>query len=449
MIGGIIVLTLFLTALTAMVVLSEQFDSYQQAIAVMKQADMNRFSENLRAVPPGLVRYANNPRTVPGTPCAGGCNMYTMIINDFASNSSLDIGVQIARIYINSSGLYSQSGCISPCILEPSSTPSPSTFNASQRFINPGEFQHNVTLWLPSSITLPNTDLSGNPSNALNTITMITTRGRQFSFQWPIPPIGAPYGSLGGGGGGTGIYIGPLVIVFQKQLITYTRHSECNPTCTLNDPIGGTNGYWVLPPSPGSNPSIIYVKIQTDRGTPDDVYLTAQSVLELTQFNSPGNVQALFIVAPINLSLCDQFHQKDPTIICNPSYGYYYGGNTGDPGTAGAPNLVPYSACSTLPYQYCPNRYMIPRPTAQQLLDNERGNPVVVAFAAGDASTNAPATGLGGFSNGQFATSFLGLSYVYDDQIGLGDYTYAVTLPFIAVCYDDANSDGSSSPCGI
>ncbi len=449
MIGGIIVLGLFLTALAAMILLTQQYDAYQQTVDNMKQADMNRFSENLGVVPPGLIKYPANPRNIPSTPCSSGCNMYTMTINDFASNSSLDIGVQIARVYINSSRLFSQSGCVNLCVLEPSATPSPFSFNASQRFINPGEFQHNVNLWLPSSIKLPDSDTLGNPAFALNTVSMITTRGRQFSFQWPVPPAGIAAGSVGGASGGTGLYIGPLVITFQKALITYTRHSGCNPTCTLSDPIGGTNGYWVIPPSTASDPFIIYVKIQTDKGVLADVYLTAQTVLELAQFNSPGNVIQFFVVAPITPTFCAKFAQQDPTIVCDPSYGYYGGGNTGDPGTVGTPSLVAYSACSSTPYSGCPNRYRIPKPTTQQLLDNQKGNPVVVVFAATLASGNIPNGGGGGFNPGQFATSFLGLTYVWDDQTGLGDYTYAVTLPFMAICFDNANSNGSSSPCGI
>ena len=56
MIGGIIVLTLFLTALGAMVLVSQQYDTYQQTVNFMSQKDIDRFSENLQVPYPRPFR---------------------------------------------------------------------------------------------------------------------------------------------------------------------------------------------------------------------------------------------------------------------------------------------------------------------------------------------------------------------------------------------------------
>jgi hypothetical protein len=423
MIAGVIVLSLFITAFVAMILVNQEYDSYQGTVDTMKQADIDSFSENLRTVPPGLVKGSS-------IDCgSGNCTSYTLLITSLVTNSSENPGVQIARIYVNST--YSP-GCVDLCILSPSASGTPYAFQASQRYVNPGEPMHKITLWFPENITLPANGYG------LNTITLTTTRGRQFSFNWPLPPPGQGAG-LAGGEGGTGLYIGPLVITFQKELLTYS--TQANQTAL---PIGGTNGGWVIPPPP----FIIYVKIETDVGTPSDVYLTGQSVLELARFDSPGNVLPFFIVAPISLGFCSHFHDQDPSIICDPSYGYYETGTTGD-----ATHLQSYNdttqygkACQSLPYNSisCPNRYKIPRPTTQQLLSHSRGNPVVVAFAARTASGNTPWIGQSQLKAGTYVTSYLGLTYVYNDQSGKGDYTYAVTLPFMAMCMDNAPNQ-----CGI
>jgi hypothetical protein len=436
MIGGVIVLGLFLTALAAMILLTQYYDAYQQTVNKVKQSDMERFSENLRGV--DLVKQ--NPVSCTGT--TGQCNKYTMMISDLTVNGSVNIGFQIGRIYLNTSQPAQPAGCTAICILNPSKFSNPPvqfTFDAYASYVNPGEFEHNVTLWLPSSITLPNS------TGALNTITIVTTRGRQFSFPWPALPTPPPAAGSGGGAGGTGLFIGPLVITFQKTLITYSKQAG-----QVQYPILGNNGGWVIP-----QPNlIIYLKIQTDAGTPNNVYLTAQSVLELAQFDNPGAVDAFYIVAPITQSFCKVFNATDPTIICSPSYGYSPAscvspscipGNTGD-----ANAIVAYLACNTIPYSSCPlslgYRYMIPRPTTQQLQNGERGDPVIVAFAARAASGSAPQTG-NDLNQGKFVTSFLGLTYVYNDNTGIGDYTYAVTLPFMAMCIDNGGS--ATNYCGI
>jgi len=170
MIGGMIVLSIFLTALAAMVYVSQQYDTYQQTVNVMSQNDIDRFSENLQVIYPGLA----GPTSVSG--CGGACNQYDMTI------SNLGIGIEIARIYINSTG----SGCAPVCILDPSLTAAAYTFKRADRFVNPGETVHSVLLWLPGSVALPNP----NPPAPKSTIYIVTTRGRVFSFQWPFPPVG-------------------------------------------------------------------------------------------------------------------------------------------------------------------------------------------------------------------------------------------------------------------
>jgi hypothetical protein len=439
MIGGVIVLSLFITAFVAMILVTQYYDSYQQTVNKMKQIDLNRFSENLRG-----IRLVKHSGTVSCTGTTGECNKYTMTISDLTVNGSVNVGFQIARVYVNTTQPAQPTGCATTCILNPSRTsdlPAQYTFDGYASYVNPGEFQHNVTLWLPSSITLPES------TSAMNTITIVTTRGRQFSFPWPPLPSPPPAAGGGGAAGGTGLYIGPLVITFQKELIAYSTEAG-----EVEVPIRGDNGGWVI----GTPPLIMYIKIQTDVGTPNNVYITAQSVLELSRFDLPGNVFSFFIVAPITVSFCQTFKAQDPTIVCDPSYGYYDGGNNGDPNV---PDLVPYLPCSSTPYRSCPNRYMIPRPTTEQQQAGGRGDPVIVAFAAtsvcsGGNSTVAcfdngwgPQIGQSLFKPGHFVTSFLGLTYVYNDNTGIGDYTYAVTLPFMAMCIED--SQHAEDYCGI
>jgi hypothetical protein len=173
MIGGIIILSLFLTALVAMITVSQQFDTYQNVANAMSQKDIDRYSERLMAVDPGLIYFQGNP--VSG--CGGSCNQYNMTLSNVGG-----VGVQIVRVYINSTS----SGCTQAtgyCVLNPSTTSPPSayTFKVSEGFLNAGEFVHTVRLWLPNTVTLP-------PNSGANTIWIVTARGRVFTFQWPFLP---------------------------------------------------------------------------------------------------------------------------------------------------------------------------------------------------------------------------------------------------------------------
>ncbi|HXZ90045.1 MAG TPA: hypothetical protein VEG61_03185 [Candidatus Dormibacteraeota bacterium] len=174
LIGGLIILTLILTALGMMVFVSQQYDQYQQAVNQMAHYQVQAQSANLVANYPGLVYNA-------AWSGCGGCNMYNMSLSNLGG-----VGVQIVRIYINSTGV-AGSGCSSPnlqpCILNPLLTTPTSTstgFKQSTQFLNAGEVNHAVLLYLPSNIVLPAS------SGLQNTIFIATSGGNVFSFQWPF-----------------------------------------------------------------------------------------------------------------------------------------------------------------------------------------------------------------------------------------------------------------------
>jgi len=204
-IGGIIILTLFLSALSVMVLVSQQYDAYQGTVNKMSQKDIDRFSENLVAVFPGLA----GPTSVTG--CGGTCNQYNMTISNMAG-----IGTQITRIYINST----DSGCTSICVLDLSNTATSYSFQTSARFVNSGETLHSVLIWLPSSVLLPNPT----PPSPKSTIYIATTRGRVFTFQWPFPPIGSALG----GQSGASISAGIMKIAYQGAYDSKNEPSQPN-----------------------------------------------------------------------------------------------------------------------------------------------------------------------------------------------------------------------------
>jgi hypothetical protein len=419
MVGGIIILSIFFIALVAMVVLSQQYDTYQATAEEMQQKQIDLYAENFLASYPGIM---NGTGTQAGSvwqvDCIGSvstCNNYTLVVNN------LGIGSQVVRLYIASS----VAGC-DPCVLDPARPASPDTgvvsrFRASDGYVNPGEYSHNVVFWLPSTIPL-----TGCTNSSECKVSLVTARGRVFSFLWPFPTAAAPATT---GSGGTGIYIGPLVITFQKELITYTTDTVSIPPI----PIGGDNGYWVLPSKSGGSTMIIYIKIQTDINVTNDVYLTPQSVFEIARFDNPGQLSQFFVIAPITPTFCqtgfkyNSNYNKDLLCGLTDSNGhpvYQSSGNTGSLSI-----IVPYQACGKPPnlYSTCTGRYVIPKPTAL----GERGPPVIVAFAVSSASGTSPTKTV--FSD-VAVTSYLGLSYVYENVTGAGPYLYGVTLPFIAGC---------------
>jgi hypothetical protein len=192
MIGGIIVLALFLTALTAMVVVSQQYDTYQNTADKMSQKDIDRFSENLTAIYPGL-RGPMDPYLPPLSDCVSNMCQYDLFLSNLGG-----VAIQIAQIYINSTEYGAPySGCdipnsnvAGPCLFTGSQTVASYRFNTNDNYLNAGEFNHTVRIWLPSTVVLPNPG----PSNPANTIWIVTTRGRTFSFQWPFAanPVAVP-----------------------------------------------------------------------------------------------------------------------------------------------------------------------------------------------------------------------------------------------------------------
>jgi hypothetical protein len=416
MIAGVIILSIFLVALVAMVLLSQQYDTYQATAEAMQQNLIDMYAENIMASYPGIVNG-----TGPQVPCVGSasmCNNYTLIVNNLGPSS------EVVRIYIDSS----MAGC-DPCVLDPAS-PSSNTgnathFRASDRYVNPGEYSHNIVFWLPST-----TSLTGCTNNSECKVSVVTSRGRVFSFLWPFPTVETV---VSGGQGGTGIYIGPLVITFQKELITYTNSTLNKPPI----PIGGDTGRWTLTPTESGGLGgtiIVYIKIQTDINVTNDVYLTPQSVFEIAPYDNPGHLTAFFVIAPITRSFCLSGFKYNPSynkdlncyLVDSQSNRVYpeAGGNEGD-----LSHIVPYQACGVPPSQYssCTGRYVIPAPTEI----GQRGPPVIVAFAVKDPSGTT-------LNKVQYTdvsvTSFLGLSYVYENATGTGPYLYGVTLPFISAC---------------
>ena len=227
MIGGMIVLTLFLTALVAMVLVSQQFDTYQSTAASMSQRDIARSSEKLQAVYPGLKGG------FPATGCGGQCNQYNMSLANTGT-----IGVQITQIYINST--QQTTGCTvtntnvkGPCVFGAGATITSFVFNSFDSYLYPGEVNHIVRLWVPQPIVLPNATFV--PSN---TIWVATTRGRVFSFAWPFPAAGQ---GLPGAGVPPTIYTGTMRVAFNGTHRSTNQADTCNVAQqALQLPAGGS-----------------------------------------------------------------------------------------------------------------------------------------------------------------------------------------------------------------
>jgi hypothetical protein len=189
MIGGIIILTLFLSALSVMVFISQQYDTYQSTVETMNHKDIDAFSENLVPTYPGL--YYNSNQTVSQGTCNPYCYQYVLYVSNNAA-----IGTQVTRIYINSTdtrpyvqGAAGQGvGCGNLCAFDPSNTPQPFHFLASSAFVNPSEYAHQLIFYTNNTYTLPCSQACG--AYGVNSIAIATSRGRVFSFQWPIPPTG-------------------------------------------------------------------------------------------------------------------------------------------------------------------------------------------------------------------------------------------------------------------
>lgn len=293
MIGGIIVLTLLLTALGTMVFVSQRYDSYQGIVNQMSQIDINRFSENLGgnggntgAVYPGLTYLG----TSSGASCGGNCNKYNMTISNLAG-----IGTQITRVYINSTtGLCAAS--TGGCILDPvpSSTSCANTcFRSSDRFVNPGEYSHGVLLWLAQKL----------PDSAYgaNTISIATTRGRVFSFQWPFPPVGQALPS------GIAIATGVMRIAYTGTSGGYDSKNEgtggsyCHSEGTQQIPAGSAGTlYFINPwvtntifedafPSSGQNHTTFYMDAAFTNTKTSSITVNTGTLLIQTALSTANN----------------------------------------------------------------------------------------------------------------------------------------------------------------
>lgn len=182
MIGGVIVLSLLLTALATAVFVFQQNDQYQQIVYRMAQLRHQQLSEDLVVNSPGMVLVSSTSVSGWGSGCTTTYNCYNTTISNLGV-----VGVQITRIYINSTGPVG-SGCSStnpqPCIINPSSAITSYAFNQANAFINPGETNHALIFALPIAVSLPDP----NPGYPENSILIVTSRGNVFSFQWPFQP---------------------------------------------------------------------------------------------------------------------------------------------------------------------------------------------------------------------------------------------------------------------
>jgi hypothetical protein len=211
MIGGIIVLTLLLTALGTMIFVTQQYDAYQSILNTMSQKDTERFSENIAAVYPGIFP-SNQPVACGGT----SCNQYTMALSNDGP-----IEVQIARIYVNSPSV-----CTNICVFDPTNTTAPYKFQGSESLIDSGESNHFLTFWLPATLSLPVT-------TDANSIGLVTSRGRVFTFQWTFPQGVAVPSELR-------LDMGPLRIIYDSNLVAFT---ETGATYSVPGPNGCANQY--------------------------------------------------------------------------------------------------------------------------------------------------------------------------------------------------------------
>jgi len=392
MIGGIIILTLFLTALTAMVLISQQYDRYQTILDSMSQQDVDRLSENLNFPYPGLSNSNSSAE-------CSSCIQYNMIVSNLSG-----VGTQVARIYITQPN----SAAYPLIVLNPSSTASPYTFSSGSSFINPGEASHQVIFWLPG--VNPNITLVSSYPEA-NTISVVTTRGREFSFQWPFPPAGAavPTGST--------VDMGPFRISIDPNMITYTTTS---PGPTSPGPAGCAN----MDPSPTPclagglyNPFpakgiVFYVKLYNLGGS--NIILEDKSALIAHQYpaTAAGNPFPFYVGQPMSQSCYNAYFAAS---YFDGSWTNIQGNTCPTPSSIGGYNVTyPTPVCSV--GNPC---YNIPSGPAL----GQPGQEEYVLFAANQMRGTTPNT-LAPSSTYEVS---LALYYIYNG------YEYSMTLPLLDV----------------
>ena len=383
-IGGIIILTIILTALTAMVLVAQQYDTYQTVVNAMSQKDIDRSSEDIIAVYPGIT----GPQLVSG--CGGTCNQYTISLSNLGG-----IGTQIVRIYINSS-----SACDNLCIFNSGSFAQQFQFQSSTGFINPAEAGHGLVFWLPSTMTLP-TD-----SSMANTISIVTSRGRTFSFQWPFPPAGnyVP----------TDLHLdmGPIRLEYDPNLITFTTNNApfnvpgapgCGNTQSSTPCLSGG---WTIP-FPKVQ-MVFYVRISNIGTGPvellDKSYILAKGWGSLGQFAS-----VFYIVQPISAQCWGAYFTS--TYLDG---SWAQSGGCPTPGTIKGYNSTQQSCSSTNPCYQLPKGPSLGIP----------GQPVYVLFSAtGAQHTTANLLPQASYN---YVTS-LQLYYLYQG------YEYSATIPLLSI----------------
>ena len=386
MIGGIIVLALFLTALVAMVVVSQQYENYQATVSLMSQNDIRRFSENLLVLDIAF----------PATPvsCAGSvlCDQLVMNVTNVAN-----IGTQIARIYVNSS----IQGCTSLCILDPAVGATSSKFSSSESFINPSEQYHGVTFWLPSAIGFTN--------QVPNEISIVTTRGRVFSLQFPIQETGGVAVPPAGG-----LYLGCVGIHFDPILVTYTSPLRIYPSLI--------EGAWRFP---YTTYLIIYIRVT-------NICTSYVKLLDKSGFTAirytgagAGRMHAFYLASPMSKDYHDSYFPSS----------YYIQTNAGNtyPTTQG--DILAYNA-TRQPYGgACPSSdpcYILP----PALSKGKQGLSTYLLFSAdGIGSSKANQFGL---NNPNLYVGFLAMHWQClqggpggEDETCPYGYEFGVTLPFI------------------
>jgi hypothetical protein len=408
-IGGIIILTLILTALTEMVFIAQQYDAYENIANVMSQKDIDRSAEDLIAVYPGIV----GPQLVDssGQP-QSDCGMSTCYNRYDISLTNLGgIGIQVERIYINSTSV-----CDNLCILNPnnqtSSKPANLAFDSSESFINPAEAGHILSFWMNQAMNLP-TD-----SFKANTISIVTARGRTFAFQWPFPPAGEYVPT------DFHLDMGPIRITYDPNLITFTTNSSQYTTFPGPGSDGCANDYpsatSCLPGPPSSGwgipfPAVrIVFYLRISNVGSDTVTLLDRSYILAQTWDEAGIpwAQRFYIVEPMPKDCWSTYFDSS-----------YFNNNTW-PTEGGCPRygsyaLQPYNAtggsCTTHPcYQLPPGPSLgIP------------GRPVYVLFSA-TAPRQITVTPNALWPSADYVL-FLQLYYLY-----LG-YEYSLTIPLISI----------------
>jgi hypothetical protein len=379
MVAGIIVLSIFLMADAAMVLVGQQYHAYLLTNYQMRQNEIDRVSESLVPVYPGLDKTVSSP---------SGTTQYVLTMSNYAG-----IATRIRRIYVSSS---ISPGCYpNPCVLDPSATAVPNSFRALDALVNGGEFGHQVTVWLSSANQL---------ESGTSTVQVATSRGRVFSFVFPFPQNTKTTGGIGG----TGLNIGPLVIMYQAVMITY---SVGNSAVDYQSPV---DTGWVFPYTTNI---MFFIKI-ANQGL-NNVILSAQSSFQVNQFDSTGDPDTFWLAMPMDTDLCTSVFRTnsfDPTTYCGPGGAYPDGNKV--PGSMKA-----YS--SAQPYNFLP-------PLQPGVCC---GPPIYVVFAAGGKSPGQSSSQQFRYNNKAGAAAYytyLNLVFQYDD--GTGVYTYALNLPFIVFC---------------